>query len=175
MIYSVVALSMTIFAEISKEALPKRRIWVNIESLVFAKEPSILLINCAQEGVSLISKQGTVKKKVRICFNIKATRTRWGFRLSWKLCLNLCSREWLRPRRSFVRYLIPLQLWQLKTLFGDGLINFNKFFLKTLRLAALRRLGSNLFHSITVDGKKEFLKKLYLVWKRVILSVFLVL
>ena len=62
-----------------------------------------------------------------------------------------------------MRYLIPLQLWQLNTLFGDGLINFNKFFLKTLRLAALRRLGSNLFHSITVDGKKEFLKKLNLV------------
>ena len=62
-----------------------------------------------------------------------------------------------------MRYLIPLQLWQLNTLFGDGLINFNKFFLKTLRLAALRRLGSNLFHSITVDGKKEFLKNLCLV------------
>ena len=82
MIFSVVALSMTVFAEISKEALPKRRKRVNIESLVFVKEPSILLINCAQEGVSLISKQGAVKKKVRICFNIKATRTRWGFRLS---------------------------------------------------------------------------------------------
>ena len=53
-----------------------------------------------------------------------------------------------------MRYLIPLQLWQLKTFFGNDLINFNKFFLKTLRLVALRRLGSNLFHSITVDGKK---------------------
>ena len=51
-----------------------------------------------------------------------------------------------------------LQLWQLKTLFGDGLINFNKLFLKTLRLVALRRLGSNLFQSITVDGKKFFWK-----------------
>ena len=161
MIFSVVALSMTVFAEISKEALPKRRKWVNIESLVFVKEPSILLINCAQEGVPLISKQGAVKKKVRICFNIKATRTRWGFRLSWKLCLNLCSREWLRPRRSFVRYLIPLQLWQLNTMFGDGLINFNKFFLKTLRLAVLRRLGTNLFHSIIVDGKKFFEKVIF--------------
>ena len=29
--------------------------------------------------------------------------------------------------------------------------------MKTLRLAGLRRLESNLFHSITVDGKKGFL------------------
>ena len=56
-----------------------------------------------------------------------------------------------------MRYLIPLQLWQLNTLFGDGPINFNKFCLKALRLAGLRRLESNLIHSITVDGKTEFL------------------
>ena len=49
------------------------------------------------------------------------------------------------------------------TLFRDGLTNFNKFFLKTLRLEALRRFRSNSFHLITVDGRKEFLKKLYLV------------
>ena len=49
------------FADISKEAWPKRRIWVNIESLVFLKEQSISFINCAQEGASLISKQRAVK------------------------------------------------------------------------------------------------------------------
>ena len=32
---------------------------------------------------------------------------------------------------GLLSYLIPLQLWQLKILFGDGLINFNKFFLKS--------------------------------------------
>ena len=60
-----------------------------------------------------------------------------------------------------MRYLIPLQLWQLKTRFGDGLINFNNFLLKTLRLAALQRLGSSMFHSMTLDGKKEFLKRIF--------------
>ena len=34
-----------------------------MESLVFVKELSISFINCAQEGASLISKKGTVKKK----------------------------------------------------------------------------------------------------------------
>ena len=28
-----------------------------------------------------------------------------------------------KPRHSLVRHLIPLQLWQWKALFGDGLIN----------------------------------------------------
>ena len=58
-----------------------------------------------------------------------------------------------------MRYSITLQLRQLKTLSGGVLINFNKLFIKTLRLAAIRRLGSSLFHSITVDGKKEFFSK----------------
>ena len=77
MIYFIVAVSMRVFADISKETLPKRRIWVNIESLVYltleylsleslvylSLELSISFINCAQEGASLISKQRAVKKK----------------------------------------------------------------------------------------------------------------
>ena len=87
MIYFIVAVSMRVFADISKETLPKRRIWVNIESLVYLTleylsleslvylplELAISFINCAQEGASLISKQRAVKKKMRICFNIKVT------------------------------------------------------------------------------------------------------
>ena len=65
-----------------------------------------------------------------------------------------------------MRYLIPLELWQLKTLFGNGLININEFILKTLRLAGLRRLGSSLFHSITVDGKKRIFEKVMFSMKQ---------
>ena len=77
MIYFIVALSMRVFSDISKETLPKRRIWINIESLVYLKleylsleslvylplELLISFINCVQEGASLISNQGAVKKK----------------------------------------------------------------------------------------------------------------
>ena len=135
---------------------------------------NIIFINCTQEGVSLISKQGEVKKE-NVFVSTSRPHKQNGFKVSWKLCLNLCSRKWLRPRCSLVRHLIPSQLWQLNSLFGDGLINFNKFFLKVLRLVTLRRLGSNLFHAMTVDGKKEFLNNLCLVSKRVILSASLVL
>ena len=57
-----------------------------------------------------------------------------------------------------MRYIIPSHLWQLKALFGNGLKNFNKFSLKTLRLTALQRLVSNLFRSFAVGGKNNFSK-----------------
>ena len=38
---------------------------------------TINIINWSQEGASLISKQGQVKKKMRICFNIKPEGTTW--------------------------------------------------------------------------------------------------
>ena len=51
----------------------------------------------------------------------------------------------------------PLGLWQLNMLLGDGCMNFNIFFLKIDKLSEF--LLSRLFHSVTMDGKCEFLKK----------------
>ena len=98
-----------------------------------------------------------------------------GFKESWKLCLNLCSRKWLKPSRSLVINLIPLGLWQLKRLLADGLINFRILFLKILKLLEFLMLWSSLFHSIIVDGKKQFFKKVCLVLKKGILYIFLVI
>ena len=89
-----------------------------------------------------------------------------GLSESRKPCLNLCSRRWLNPRRSLVRYLIPLVLKQLCVLLGEGLINFKIHFLNMLRLSEFRIDKSRLFHSITTEGKNEFLKILCLIWKR---------
>ena len=75
-----------------------------------------------------------------------------GFRLSLRQYLKLCSRKWLKPRRSLVRYLIHLQLWQSKTLFGDGLINLNKFFLKALLRIATYRYTHYFFHLVFQVG-----------------------
>ena len=44
------------FADESKEALPKRRIWVNIESLVFVKELSISLTVLKRVSLWLVNK-----------------------------------------------------------------------------------------------------------------------
>ena len=55
---------------------------------------------------------------VFFCFNM--------LHVSSKLCLNLCSRKWLRPSRDLISYLMPLGLRQLNRLLGDGLTNCSK-------------------------------------------------
>ena len=52
-------------------------------------------------------------------------------------------------------------------------INFNILVLKTDKVLAFLRRGSILFHSIIVDGKKEFLKKLRFILRRGMFSLFL--
>ena len=88
-----------------------------------------------------------------------------GFNVSWKLCLNMCLRRWLRPSLILERYLIALGLWQLKILFGFGRINFKILDLNKLRLFWFRMSEPSLFHSAITDGKKEFLKKLCVLYQ----------
>ena len=52
--------------------------------------------------------------------------------------------------------------------------NFRILSLKSTKLREFRRVGSKLLHSIIVEGKKEFLKKLCLFLKQGMLSTFLV-
>ena len=69
----------------------------------------------------------------------------------------------------------------LNTLFGEGLINFGMVLLKVpsisvsqyLKVSEFLRLGSSLFHSMIVAGKKVFLK-LRLVLNSEILAWFLI-
>ena len=81
-----------------------------------------------------------------------------GSRESWKLCLDLCSRKWLSPTRNLVSSSIPWGLCTLNVLLGLGLINLRACFLKALTDSEFRILLSSLFHSIAVDGEKEFRK-----------------
>ena len=66
---------------------------------------------------------------------------------------------------------MPLGLWQLKIEFDDALINFKILFLKAEKISEFLIFKSKLFHSMTVDGKKEFLKSLCLPLKRGMLLV----
>ena len=61
----------------------------------------------------------------------------------------------------------------LKTLLEFGLMKFDKCFSKVSKEVELQIPRSSLFHSRITDGKKEFLKKLYLTLKGVMLSEFL--
>ena len=109
--------------------------------------------------------------------SLSLPQLRIGLSESWKPCLNLCSRRWLKPSLNLVSNLTPLRLWQLKTLLLEGRINFKtaKLFLKIFKLSELRRFRSNLLHSMTAEGKKEFRKKLCFTLNWGMLLVFLVL
>ena len=65
-------------------------------------------------------------------------------------------------------------LRELCTEFEDRRMNCKMYFLKINGLLEFRRLVSNLFHSMIVDGKKEFLKKLCFVFKKGKVETFLV-
>ena len=53
-------------------------------------------------------------------------------------------------------------------------MNLRILVLKSDKLSAFLRPGSNLFHSIIVNGKNKFLKKLWFVLRKGMFSVFLV-
>ena len=75
MIQFVVALSMLLFADISSFTKEKKNI--SQYRIISVIQRTTNIINCAKEGASLITKQGAVKKKICICFDIKATQTKF--------------------------------------------------------------------------------------------------
>ena len=87
------------------------------------------------------------------------TTANW-IKIILNLCRNLCSRRWLWPDLNLVISLIPLGMWQLEIEFEDGLINFKILFLKAEEVSEFLIFMPKLFHSMILDGEKEFLKKL---------------
>ena len=107
-------------------------------------------------------------------YSISPLQQQNRLRVSQKLCLNLCSRRWLKTSRNRVSNFTPLELWQLKILFQTGLRKVKIFVLKVEVLSELGIFLSNLLHSEIADAKKVFFKKLWLILNRGILSQFLV-
>ena len=88
-----------------------------------------------------------------------------------KIVPKLVLTEGLKPKLNQVINLIRLRQRELKTEFEKGLINFKILFLKAEKVSEFLNFKSKLFHSMTVDGKKEFIKKLCLALKRGIILV----
>ena len=161
-IYSIAALRTFVLASVSNELQPKRCVLVKTGSQRSRRLLSMFTIVLRRIRLSVIY-VGQWRRKCEVdsipkppLQNGKTMKTMFESR---KLCLNLCSRKWLKPSRNLVINLIPLGLWQLKRLLADDLINFRILFLKILKLLEFLMLWSSLFHSIIVDGKKQFLKK----------------
>ena len=99
-----------------------------------------------------VRKLGQWRKKC-VIVSVSLPQSHNGFWVSWKQCLNLWSRRWLRPSHNLVKSLIPYGLLILKIIFAQDRIKFSRFFLKIERLPEFL-----MFHSDIVERKNEFLK-----------------
>ena len=134
---------------------PKRGVSTELESFWFNRKRLMLLM--FSKRVFLWFESFEQWRKKWIVVSICRPQLQNGSREFWKLCLNLCSRKWLSPTHHLVSSLIPWGLCTLNILLGLGLINLRICFLKALTDSEFWLLLS-LFHSITVDGQKEFQK-----------------
>ena len=102
----------------SNNVLPHNRV-SNKEEFVNSSNLQSVLFKVLR-GVYLLSLNiGQWRRKCEVD-SISKPQLQIGFKQSWKLCLNLCSRKWLRPTRSRVISLIRLRLSQSKTFFEEG-------------------------------------------------------
>ena len=166
------ALIISRLVETKKSGLPNKRV-LTTEFSFSAKILSLILFSLFKMVCFWVVKFTQWRKKWAVD-SILFPQLHKGSTESWKLCLNLCCFKWLKPILRYVRNFSPNGLFMLKTLLEFGLIKFNKCYLKISKDAELQISRSSLFHSIITDGKKEFLKKLCLTLKSVMLSEFLV-
>ena len=160
---SIVKLIIFVFSFALKVVLPHSKIYVS-EKLVLSNSVWSMLTKLFRGVRPSLLYKGQWRKKW-IAESTSLPQLYIGLSVSWKLPLSLCSCRWLSPSLIPVIYLIPTGWWQSKNEFEECRMNFSMSLLKTLWLSHLLRLGSNLFHSITTEGKKEFLKNLCLVLK----------
>ena len=120
-IKSIVKLIILVFSFALKVVLPNSKICcVSEKSLV------------SNSVWSMLPKLFRSVRKKWIADSTSLPQLHIGFSVSWKLCLNLCSRRWLSPSRIRVIYLIPIGLWQAKRELEEDRMNFSMLLLKTL-------------------------------------------
>ena len=127
---STVKLIIFVFSFALKVVLPNSKICVSEKSVLSNSVWPMLTKLFRSVRGSLLYK-GQWRKKW-IADSTSLPQLHIGFSVSWKLCLNLCSRRWLSPSRIRVIYLIPIGLWQSKNELEEGRMNFSMLLLKTL-------------------------------------------
>ena len=157
---SMLAFKIRVLPLSSKELAPYRRVsvifkWFLSEMFLLM----FLLVYLVYKKIYLsLEKWGQWRRKWTEV-SISLPQLQLGLSESWKPCLNLYSRRWLKPSLKLISNLTPLELWQLKTLIPDWRINFKRVFLKTFKLSELRIFKSYLFHSMTAKREKGISKK----------------
>ena len=126
----VVKLIIFAFTIVLKVVLPNSKICVSEKSVLSNSVWSMFTKLFRSVRRSLLYKEQWRKKWIADSTSLPQLHI--GFSVSWKLCLNLCSRRWLSPSRIRVIYLIPIGLWQSKNELEEGRMNFSMLLLKAL-------------------------------------------
>ena len=133
--------------------------WMLLKSRTVSKLLSFNFKRVSSRSFMLLNNFLLMSKKLQQC------RKKWslvsgfipqehnGFTQSAKLCLNLCSLRWLRPRRKCVRSPIPIGLWILCMEFAWGQPIFSNEALNKENDIAPLIFSSSLFHSFMAFGK----------------------
>ena len=121
--YSVVAFNMSLSTVKLQFELPYRNVWINWPSL-WDKICSLIFLILFKSVCLGVWKRGQWRKKC-VAVSVSLRQSHKIFRVSWKQCLNLWSRRWLRPSRNFIKSSIPYGLWILKILFAQDCIKLS--------------------------------------------------
>ena len=102
-----------------------------------------------------------------VVVSISYTQLLIALRQSWKLCLNLCSQTWLKPRSNLVISLIPFY-YCCQIYYKMGRISYK--ILLFLKILIPSGLCFDPDYSILVDQKKERIFEKFVLHRRLQLS-----
>ena len=107
--YSIPAFNISLLTVNLQLGLPYTNVWIKWSS---PWDKICLLIFLILFKRDSLGNLGSGEKSVIISVSLPQSHN--GFRVSWKQCLNLWLRKWLRSRCNLIRSLIPYGLWILK-------------------------------------------------------------
>ena len=107
---------------------------------------------------NLLSKElGLERRKGEVVLN-SFLQLKSGLKGIFKAAFEFALAKGAYPSHGLVNSITPIGFWQLKKLFAVGLMKLHIFDLKTVSVSEFQMFESNLFRSLVVDGKYEFLK-----------------
>ena len=112
------------FFLLSKASLPYNRILISLSWLCDGRDLSMFIKSFIR--ISQISLKNWHPRKKWNVVSASMLQEHNKFKLSSKLCQNLCLLKWLSPNLNLVSNLIPTWSWMLKILFSLGLIQFSR-------------------------------------------------
>ena len=120
----IVQIRILRFFLLSKASLSYNRIMIRLSWLSDGRDLSMFIKSFIR--ISRIPLKNWHHRKKCNVFSASMLQEHNGFRVSSKLCQNLCSRKWLSPNLNLVSNFIPTWSWMLKILFSLGLIKFSR-------------------------------------------------